>query len=194
VNSALERVLDAFFIHPNGWRGRIGGAMMEPVNARQERWALRRPEVVAGARILAVGYGTGQGLAMAAAAVSPGGQVIGVDPSSVMQRVAAGRCAAQIASGVVVLRAGSAENTGCADASIDLATSVNNVMFWDVPAGFAEMYRVLRPGGCLMITAHRPVLGRPPEAFVADAQAAGFHDTRIVSSRYEPVYMIARRG
>lgn len=167
--------------------------MMEPVHAGQERWALRCPEVAAGARVLAVGYGTGQGLALAAAAVSPGGVVVGVEPSAVMQRVAARRCATQIAAGVVVLRAGSAEETGCADGSVDVATSVNNVMLWDTAAGFAEMYRVLRPGGRLMITAHRVVLGRPVEAFVAEARAAGFADARVVSGRFGPVKIVACR-
>lgn len=190
----METILAPFFVYPRGWRGRLGGRLMESAHADQERWAIQRPEVAPGARVLAVGYGTGQGLVMAAEAVAPGGQVIGVEPSTVMQQTAAKRCAAQITAGIVVLREGCAEHTGCPDQSIDVAISVNNVMLWDPDAGFAEMYRVLCPGGCLVITAHRRVLRGSPEAIVADAQAAGFRDARVVTGRRGPAKIVARRA
>lgn len=93
-----------------------------------------------------------------------------------MRELAAVRCAEQIAAGVVELREGNAENTGCPDASVDAVISVNNVMLWDRPAGFTELARVLRPDGWLVITVHRHVLGVPPDRLLADATAAGFID------------------
>lgn len=195
MNETVTRVLDPFFIHPRGWQGRIGGTMMHHKHAAQERWALRRPEAAPGAHVLVIGFGTGRGLALAAAAVAPGGQVTGVEPSAVMSQTASRRCAAQVAAGVVLIREGSAEHTGCADSSVDLATSVNNVMMWDPAAGFAEVYRVLRPGGCLVVTAHRNLLlGRTVEQFVAAAETAGFDDVRIVSGTRGPVEIIAYRS
>lgn len=194
MNTIFERILDPFFVHPRGWRGRLGGRLMEPVHAAQERWAVQRPEVAPGTRVLAIGFGTGQGLTMAAEIVRPDGHVIGVEPSGVMRQAAAQRCAAEIAAGLVVLREGSAERTGCPDASIDVATSVNNVMLWEPSAGFAEVHRVLRPGGCLVITAHRMVLGRPAEEFVAEAVAAGFDDARITSGPRGPLKIVAHRN
>ncbi|WP_420884049.1 class I SAM-dependent methyltransferase [Micromonospora sp. CPCC 205547] len=70
----------------------------------------------------------------------------------------AARCAEAIAAGVVEIRDGSAEHTGCADRSMDAMISVNNVMLWDRRAGLTEAYRVLQPGGRLAIAVHRHVL------------------------------------
>lgn len=56
--------------------------------------------------------------------------------------------------------------------------SVNNVMLWDRPAAFAELTRVLVPGGRLVITVHRRVLDVPPAELEAAARAAGFTDVR----------------
>jgi arsenite methyltransferase len=93
-----------------------------------------------------------------------------------MRELAAVRCAEQIVAGVIELREGTAEDTGCPDASVDAVLSVNNVMLWDRPAGFAELARVLRPDGRLVITVHRHVLDVPADRLVADATAAGFID------------------
>ncbi|MBT8225572.1 MAG: methyltransferase domain-containing protein [Dactylosporangium sp.] len=194
MNPLLIWLADPFFVHPRGWRGRLGGKLMEHRHLGQERWAVRRSEVRPGARVLAIGHGPGIGLELAADAVGPGGQVIGVEPSEVMREAAARRCAAHIAAGTVVLRDGSAECTGCADGCIDVATSVNNVMMWDLAAAFAEIRRVLRPTGSLVITAHRYLLNQPAEQVVADARQAGFADAWILSADHGPVEIIARRS
>ena len=62
---------------------------------------------------------------------------------------------------------------------MDAAISVNNVMFWDRPAALAELHRVLRPGGRLVVTVHRHVLGVPPEQLRDDVTAAGFADPTL---------------
>ena len=126
--------------------------------------------------MLEVGSGPGVGVELAAVAVGVGGYVVGVDPSFTMCEMARARCAAGIEAGVVEVRRGTAEDTGCADASMDAAISVNNVMFWDRPVALAELHRVLRPGSRLVVTAHRHVLGVPPERLRDDVTAAGFVD------------------
>lgn len=198
VSSPVMRLLDAAFGHPRGPLGRLGAALMVRGNVEQETWAVEHAQLGAGSRVLVVGHGPGVGLVQAAAAVTAGGHVTGVDPSTLMRELAAVRCAEQIAAGVVEVREGTAENTGCPDASVDAVISVNNVMLWDRPAGFTELARVLRPDGWLVITVHRHVLGVPPDRLLADATAAGFIDAQTSlrpRKRNSPaVDLLARRA
>ncbi|MDF3289580.1 class I SAM-dependent methyltransferase [Streptomyces silvisoli] len=181
--TVLPRVLDAVFGHPRGLAGRLGGALMARGNAGQERWAVSAAGLHPEEHVLVVGPGPGVGLALAAEAVGPDGLVVGVDPSATMRRLAQARCAAPVTAEYVRVRAGRAERTDCEDASMDAVISVNNVMLWDRPAGFRELLRVLRPGGRLVITVHRHVLGVPPQQVVSDAVAAGFVEPELTFRR-----------
>lgn len=173
------RVLDPIFGHPRGLAGRLGGVLMTRSNAEQERWVVDHAELRDGAEVLVVGHGPGLGIEAAAAATAPTDHVVGVDPSATMRDMATARCAALIRGGRVEVRDGTAEATGCPDGSVDVAISVNNVMLWDRPIGFAELFRVLRPGGLLVLSVHRHVLDVDPNQLVDDAQAAGFTHVKL---------------
>jgi arsenite methyltransferase len=177
--NVLMRLLDPAFGHPRGPLGALGGRLMERGNVEQERWAVAHAVLEPGERVLVVGPGPGVGLSLAAAAVGPSGRAVGIDPSETMRRMAAARCASDIERGVVELRAGTTEETGCPDGTFDAAISVNNVMLWDLPAGFAELARVLRPGGRLVVTVHRHVLGVAPAQLRTEAENAGFGETAL---------------
>lgn len=174
----VMRVLDVAFGHPRGPLGRLGATLMVRGNAEQETWAVEQAQLRPEEVVLVVGHGPGLGLVQAAAAVTPGGRVVGVDPSPLMRELATARCAWQISAGVVAVREGTTEDTGCPSESADAVLSVNNVMLWDRVAGFAELARVLRPGGRLVVTVHRHVLDVAPEQLARDAAAAGFVDVR----------------
>ena len=196
IRRLLGRLFEATFGRPRGVLGGLGAAVMVRANAAQESWAAQAATPSPGNTVLVIGHGPGIGLALAATAVGSGGRVVGVDPSPLMRQLAARRCAAHISAGVVHVRDGTASSTGCPDASVDVAISVNNVMLWDRPAAFAELRRVLAPGGNLVITVHRRVLDVPPAELEAAARAAGFTDVRASSRarrRIGPVVELTAR-
>jgi len=111
--------------------------------------------------------------------------------------MATARCAAAVAAGVVQLREGTAEDAGCADASVDAVISVNNAMLWDRQAGFDELMRVLRPGGRIVVTVHRPVLDVAPETLAQEASEAGLVNVTVGVQRRQhglKVELLARRA
>ncbi|HJQ48480.1 MAG TPA: class I SAM-dependent methyltransferase [Amycolatopsis sp.] len=168
MSTALTQVLDRAFGHPRGFLGRIGAAVMAYGNAATERRVVEVARLTSGETVLVVGPGPGIGLA---AAADRAGQVIGVDPSEEMLALCRARCAD------ATLREGSAAHTGQDDESVDVVLSVNNVYLWeDRAVGFAELHRVLRPGGRLVLSAQDKWLPVPRHALAAEVGAAGFTD------------------
>ncbi|SHF43341.1 class I SAM-dependent methyltransferase [Streptoalloteichus hindustanus] len=182
MRDVLLRILDPFFGRPTGLRGRLGGAVMARSNAASERHlvALAAPRPTDS--VLVVGPGPGVGLAEVAR-VTNRGHVVGVDPSPEMLRRCRELCADLVRAGRVELRQGTAQDTGAPAASFDVVLSVNNVVFWpDRPAGFAELRRVLRPGGLLVLSMHRTAMdaeGYSAEDLRADAEGAGLTEVVV---------------
>lgn len=118
---------------------------------------------------LVIGPGPGVGLDAAARLA---GRTIGVDPSPEMLALCHDRCGDR-----AELREGSAARTGEPGESVDVVLTVNNVMLWDDrAAGFAELFRVLRPGGRLLLSAHEKWLPVSRHVLADEAAAAGFAD------------------
>ena len=151
----LDRPLTGFAL-PQGRFARLFGWVMANSNHAEQREVFDALGVRPGERVLEVGHGPGVLLRMLAEA---GAVVCGVDPSEAMVRMAARRLR-RIGDGRADVRVGVAERTGHPDASFDAVVSVNNVPMWsDLDAGFAELHRVLRPGGRLVVAWHG---GRSP--------------------------------
>jgi len=101
-----------------------------------------------GMRVLDVACGTGDLSMLAAAQVSPGGSVIGVDFSEGMLAVGRRRVAASPFAGMIDLRWGNALALDFPDNSFDGLTmgwAMRNVK--DIDRCLAEALRVLKPGG-----------------------------------------------
>ena len=117
----------------------------------------------AGDRVLEVGFGGGYLLARMATVVNDG-LVAGIDVSPSLVASAQDRSRALASSGRLGLRAAPAESLPFPDAHFDKAVSVNSIFYWqDAPKGLAEIARVLRPGGRLVLvfTDRQSMEGRP---------------------------------
>jgi SAM-dependent methyltransferase len=150
----------------------------------------------AGETVVDLGSGAGRDAFAVAAAVGPGGRVIGIDMTPAM--VERARSAAdRLELHHVEFREGLIERLPIEDAVADAVISncVLNLTA-DVPVVLAEALRVLRPGGRLRIsdtfrvattTAAPDRAGwcacvdgaHDPAVFVAQARAAGFIDVRV---------------
>lgn len=101
-------------------------------------------------RVMDVGCGTGNLLALLADARARVDAYAGVDLAPDMLRVAAGKLA--VAPILVTLAAGSAEALPFVDGTFDTAVSASTLHDWPDPiAGLTEIRRVLRPGGTLLL-------------------------------------------
>jgi SAM-dependent methyltransferase len=102
--------------------------------------------------VLDIGCGAGVDLLLAAMRVGPEGRAIGVDMTPAMVERARGAAAAAGLSQVEV-RQGDATALPVADGSVDVVTS-NGVLNLvpEKERGFAEIVRVLKPGGRLAVS------------------------------------------
>jgi SAM-dependent methyltransferase len=142
---------------PRGRLARLLGWVMSRSNLAEQRDILDFLAVRPGERVLEVGHGPGTLLKLLADA---GVTVSGVDPSPEMVAMTRRRLRAAIRDGRAETRVGTAEATGHPDQAYDAVVSVNNVPMWsDLGAGLSELYRVLRPGGRLVVSWHG---GRTP--------------------------------
>jgi SAM-dependent methyltransferase len=108
--------------------------------------------------------------------------VVGVDPSREMLLAAKRRCRELVEVGKVELIHGEAADTHRPARSASVVMSVNNVHLWpDRAAGFAEIHRILKPGGRLLISVHAKWA---PEGLAEEVAAAGFGD--VVSKLWRP--------
>jgi SAM-dependent methyltransferase len=131
----------------------------------------------AGMRVLDAGCGTGEALGWLNAAVSPGGEVVGIDLAAA--HVAAAR--AQAPGGVLVLQ-GDVRHTPLPPRSVDLVWSVNTINHLREPLeGVRALTDLLRPGG-------RIALGQ--SAFLPDMLFAW--DARLERVTNEAVYRYYR--
>lgn len=132
----------------SGLMGWVAGVSMSIGRRR----SVRRLADVAGVqpedRLLDVGCGPGNAVREAA---SRGATVVGVDPSPVMLKIARRRTPAERYPRVTYVE-GAAERLPFADASFSVVWTVASAHHWpDIPAGLADIGRVLAPGGRLLV-------------------------------------------
>ena len=109
-----------------------------------------------GEHVLDVACGTGIGARLAARRTWPSGRVVGLDADPGMIEVA--HSFASDAAAAVELFCASAVSMPFDDASFDLCLCLQGLQFFPDPvSGFAEMRRVLKPGGRLVASVWAPL-------------------------------------
>jgi ubiquinone/menaquinone biosynthesis C-methylase UbiE len=133
-----------------------------------------------GMTVLEVGCGTGT-LALLAQKTVSSGQVYGIDPSAAMIRVAQAKAARQGRS--VDFRVSAIEALPFNDATFDVVFA--SLMIHHLPdslkqPGLAEVYRVMKPGGRLVIVDMKPPKQPERQASLLDrmGQASGLYELR----------------
>jgi SAM-dependent methyltransferase len=130
---------------------RVEALYLTPDVVEQRREVVHRLAPAAGERVLDIGSGPGLLAGELAAAVGPTGRVCGVDLSVDMLARARARDLPTGSAPVEYLTAG-AQELPYPDDTFDLAVSTQVMEYVpDVPAALAEAFRVLRPGGRLLV-------------------------------------------
>ncbi|WP_280302057.1 methyltransferase domain-containing protein [Nocardia neocaledoniensis] len=138
--------------NPHGVLGRGVAFVLNRGNRRAIAAAVEAAEPGPGATVADIGFGGGVGLTLLLDRIAPGGVVHGVEPSPDMRSRARSVFAHELASGRLVLDDGSLTALPFEDAALDAAITVNTIYFLDdLPAACAELARVLKPGGAVVV-------------------------------------------
>lgn len=135
---------------------------------RLRRTTVALAQIQPGEQILEVGCGTGDVALAASVHVGETGSVVGIDPSPEM--IAVARAKAGRAARVVDFQMGAIEALPFPDHTFDVVLS--SLMMHHLPddlkrEGLAEVARVLKPGGRLLIVDMKRPTGRPGRVLTA---------------------------
>lgn len=128
---------------------RLEAVYLTPDVVEQRCRTLRALNIRPDERVLDIGSGPGLLLRDIGATVGPGGSAVGFDQSDSMLAIAKARCADQP---WVTFESGDAVSLPFSNDSFDAAVSTQVYEYVvDIPTAFAELYRVVAPGGRIVI-------------------------------------------
>ena len=135
-------------------RGRFGRFLVRGMNFGHSgltRWGLTKVEIPENATVLDIGCGGGRTLDRLAS-LARLGKAVGIDYSEDSIAVARKRNQQLIANGRVEVLHGSVSSMPFPDATFDCVSAVETYYFWpDIAADLAEVRRVMKPSGQLVI-------------------------------------------
>lgn len=138
---------------PTGWLGRIVLRNMNSRHSKLTDWGLAHFAIQPHDTILDVGCGGGRTISKLAA-VATQGKVYGIDYSPESVVVASKTNRQWIDAGRVEIRKGSVSHLPFSDGMFDVVTAVETHFWWpDLPADMCEVFRIVKPGGTLIVIA-----------------------------------------
>lgn len=158
---SLQQELVAQFRQPTGTLGRLAGWTMahRPSNRQRNAFTIDLLELAPDDDVLEIGYGPGLAIELTSREIVDG-TIVGFDHSQVMHEQASRRNATAVAAGKVQLVVGDVLEPPRPLPAFDKIYSVNVVQFWWEPERtFAELVRLLKPGGRIATT-YMPRIGK----------------------------------
>ncbi|HEX7252343.1 MAG TPA: methyltransferase domain-containing protein, partial [Thermoanaerobaculia bacterium] len=141
------------FRKPSGWLGRLNVRDMNRRHSDLTDWGLTHVSIGNADVILDLGCGGGRTV-QKLAAIANEGRVCGVDYSEASVTVSHRNNRQSIRRGRVEIQQASVSRLPYGDRLFDLVTAVETHYYWpDLPANLLEVWRVLKPGGALVIIA-----------------------------------------
>lgn len=148
VPDVLLRTLDRQLGRPSGPLGSLVARMLNKGNRPTITAAVRALDLTGTEEVADIGFGGGLGLELLLDATRHGGRAHGVEPSRDMLKRAGKAHHEEVAVGRLALHEASMDSLPIADGALDGWISLNTVYFVeDLPPAFAELRRVLAPGG-----------------------------------------------
>ena len=136
---------------PQGFGGKLMTKMMNIGHAKLSQWGFSNISVNPDAAVLDVGCGGGANI-VAWLGKCGNGHVTGMDYSQVSVAESQKLNAAAIKQGKCCVVQGDVSAIPFPDAVFDYVSAFETVYFWpDLPQAFAEVKRVLRPGGLFLV-------------------------------------------
>jgi ubiquinone/menaquinone biosynthesis C-methylase UbiE len=152
IKRTFNTVLNKQYPCPQGMIGYLAGELMVRQHEEETDWTVSVADVQPADSVLEIGFGAGKAIELLAEK-APGGSIAGVDLSATMVKRARTRNARAVRAGRVLLLQGDAAQLPFADRQFDKVISIHSLYFWPERAAvFAEIFRVLKPGGTCVVT------------------------------------------
>ena len=138
---------------PSGFFGRLTLWDMNRHHSKLTDWGLSHVSVKLNDKVLDVGCGGGRTVHKLAT-IASAGKVYGIDYSNDSVRASGRANAHWIDSGRVEIQHGTVSELPFGENTFNLVTAIETHLFWpDLANDFREIFRVLKPGGALLIVA-----------------------------------------
>ena len=176
---------------PKGWLGRFTLWRMNASHSKLTDWGLTHVSIDKQNTILDVGCGGGRTVNKLAAMV-PQGKVCGVDYSEESVAATKRMNARWIESGRVEVLECPVSELPFSDGMFDLVTGIETHFWWpNVPAGTREIFRVLKPGGTLLLIAEIYKGAHTTAANLVEKYAAGMGMTLLSIDEHRELFTSA---